>query len=158
MSLCFHHLQDSFYVKGSWSSNGQSSSSVQRFSDSEGVAFKTKNGLPRDEWFNRFIHRISVKHTCSINLTLHASPKILSWLRTTAGNEENATHYYQLLQQIVEDYNIDMLKNVGNFDEAFVQYDMKNRNVIAERIMLRPTTSFQVFSESNWNTLHFCHF
>ena len=66
-----------------------------------------------------------------INLTL-CTPNVLSRLRAAAGNEGNVTHYYQLLQQIVQDYNTDVLKNVGNLDETFVRFAMKHRRVIME--------------------------
>ena len=64
--------------------------------DARGVAFKAKNGLSSDEWFNRVVHRMVVKH--GINLTLRF-PNVLSRLREAAGNDKNVTHYYQLLQQ-----------------------------------------------------------
>ena len=57
----------------------------------------------------------------------------MSRLRAAAGNEENITHYYQLLQQIVHDYHIDVCSNIGNLDETFIRFDLKSRKVIAER-------------------------
>ena len=41
-------------------------------------------------------------------------------------NDKNVTHYYQLLEQIVQDCNIDFTKNVGMLDETFVRFDIKN--------------------------------
>ena len=81
-----------------------------------------------------------MKH--GINLTLR-TPNVLSRLRAAAGNEENVTHYYQLLQQIVQDYYIDVSKNVVNLDETFVCFDMNNRGVITER---NAKTVFQLSS------------
>ena len=52
-----------------------------------------------------FIKWMSLKH--GINLT-HPTPNVLSHLRAAAGNEENINHYYQLLEQIVHDYHIDV--------------------------------------------------
>ena len=46
---------------------------------------------------------------------------------------ENLLHYYQLLQQIVNDYHIDVSTSIGNLDESFVHFDLKSRKVIAER-------------------------
>ena len=100
------------------------------FADARGVAFKAKHGLPIDEWFDTFVHRMSVKH--GINLTLRI-PNVLSRLRAAAGNEENITYYYQLHQQILQDYSIDVSKNMGNLDETFVRFDMKHQRVITER-------------------------
>ena len=119
--------------------------------DARGVVFKAKNGLPSDEWFDRFVHRMSVKH--GINLMLRA-PNVLSRLRAAAGNEENATHYYQLLQQIVQNYNIDVSTNVGNLDETFVRFDMKNRRVITER---NAKTVFQLSSIVGEQLEHITH-
>ena len=73
---------------------------------------------------------MSLKH--GINLTLR-TPNVLSCLRAATGNEENITHYYQLLQQIVHDYHINVSSNVGNLDEMFIRFDLKSRKVIAER-------------------------
>ena len=91
-----------------------------------------------------------MKH--GINLTLR-TPNVLSRLRAAAGNEENVTHYYQLLQQIVQDYYIDVSKNVVNLDETFVCFDMNNRL----NAMLRPSSSFQALSGNSWNTSQFWH-
>ena len=73
---------------------------------------------------------MSLKH--DINLTLR-TPNVLSRLRAAAGNEENITHYYQLLQLIVHDYHINVSSNIGNLDETFIHFDLKSRKVIAER-------------------------
>lgn len=54
-------------------------------------------------------------------------------LKAVAGNEENIRHYYQLLQQIVDDYHIDVSSNIGNLDETFIRFDVSSRKVIAER-------------------------
>ena len=69
---------------------------------------------------------MSVKH--EINLSLR-TPNV-SRLRAVAGSEENLSHYYQLLQQIVNDHHIDVSTSIGNLDETF---DLKSRKVIAER-------------------------
>ena len=70
---------------------------------------------------------MSVKH--EIHLSLR-TPNVLSRLRAVAGSEENLSHYYQLLQQIVNDYHIDVSTSI---DESFVRFDLKSRKVIAER-------------------------
>ena len=95
-----------------------------------------------------------MKH--GINLALRA-PNVLYRLRAAAGSEENVTQYYQLLQQIVQDFNIDVSKNVGNLDETFVRFDMKNRRVITERNAIRPSSSFQALLGNSWNTSQFWH-
>ena len=73
---------------------------------------------------------MSAKH--EINLSLR-TPNVLSQLRAVAGSEENLSHYYQLLQQIVNDHHIDVSTSIGNLDETFVRFDLKSRKVIAER-------------------------
>ena len=104
--------------------------SAKELVEARGCSFKAKNGIPSDEWIQAFIERTSLKH--GINLTLR-TPNVLSRLRAAAGNEENITHYYQLLQQIVHDYHINLSSNIGNLDEMFIRFDLKSRKVIAAR-------------------------
>lgn len=56
----------------------------------------------------------------------------MSRLRAVAGCEENLSHYNELLQQIVNDYHIDVSTSIGNLDKTFVRFDLKSRKVIAE--------------------------
>ena len=104
--------------------------SAKDIAEASGKTFKGKQDLPSDDWFHAFINRMSVKH--EINLSLR-TPNVLSRLRAVAGSEENLSHYYQLLQQIVNDYHIDVSTSIGNLDESFVRFDLKSRKVIAER-------------------------
>ena len=67
---------------------------------------------------------------------------------------DKVRHYYQLLQQIVQDYNIDVSTNVGNLDETFVCFDMKNRRVITER---NAKTVFQLSSIVGEQLEHITH-
>ena len=103
--------------------------SAKELVEGRGCSFKAKNGIPRDEWFQAFIERIDVFETWH-NLR---TPNVLSRLRAAAGNEENITHYYQLLQLIVHGYHINVSSNIGNLDETFIHFDLKSRKVIAER-------------------------
>ena len=73
--------------------------------DARGVAFKTNNGLPSDEWFDSCVHRMSVKH--GINLTLRAS-NVLSrnvqklWAsvyRVASGISASKSIHYQTRRQ-----------------------------------------------------------
>ena len=68
-----------------------------------------------------------MKH--GINLTLRA-PNVLSHLRAAVLAMKRMI---PTTINCVQDYNIDVLTNVGNLHETFVRFDMKNRRVITER-------------------------
>ena len=87
-----------------------------------------KQGLPSDEWFHTFINRMFVKHEIDLSLR---TPNVLSRLRAGAGSKENLSHYYQLLQQRVNDYHIDVSTSI---DGTFVHFDLKSRKVIATTV------------------------
>ena len=75
------------------------------------------------------INPMSVKH--EINLSLR-TPNVLSRLRAVAGSEENVSHYYQLLLQIVNDHHTDASTSIGNLDETLTHFDLKSRKITAE--------------------------
>lgn len=96
---------------------------------------------------------MSLKH--GINLSLR-TPNVLSRLRAAAGNEENISHYYQLLEQIVHDYQIDVSSNIGNLDETFIRFDLKTRKLL-QNAMQKQSTNFQALLESSLSILLLWH-